>query len=61
MDVTKQVCRLSLIPASLYEVAVRRHQSTPVTPTLKVRFYSARNDRPEVAPGVSRAIKGRNA
>jgi hypothetical protein len=40
---------------------MRRHQGTPVTPTLKVRFYSTRNDRPEVAPAVSRAIKGRRA
>ena len=61
MDVTKRVCRLSLIPASVFEVAMRRHQSTPVTPTLKVRFYSTRNDRPQVALAVSRGIKGRNA
>jgi hypothetical protein len=26
---------------------MRRYQSTPVTPTLKIRFYSTRNDRPE--------------
>jgi hypothetical protein len=60
MDVTKRVCRLSLIPASLFEVAMRRYHRTPVTPTLKVRFYSTRNDRPEVAPAVSGAIKGRD-
>jgi len=61
MDVTKRACRLPLIPASLFEVAMRRRQSTPMTPTLQIRFYSTRNDRPEVAPAISRAIKGRNA
>jgi hypothetical protein len=60
MDVTKRVCRLSLIPASLFEVVMRRHQNTPEPPTLKIRFYSTRNNRPEVSPVLSRAIKGLN-